>query len=280
MNNGEVRTGMTEILPSEEQMRMIQIYKAIMAQVFVRYTPKAERVKWLMPSDDVSEWTVDEQKWIKVYRRGEEVKVEVKYYALPWEDMCKDQIDFALTKVLIEASRVITLDVLFESLMEISMNIYRLMTKYAVPVIVKDMRNFMTSFIVDFDEMKMFDLSTEVIFHDSSAFTSRENLCVSTISIEETDQKKLEAGKEWRALTLVNCTGGLEPGKTDWPPEDYIILRDKYAKEEIGKDFNIEEYHAKREACEELNTKEILVANAEHSVAAHEFCMAKLRGEI
>ena len=278
-NDKEVtRTGMTEIVPSEEQQRVVQIYKAIMAQVFVRYTPKMERLKWLLPSDNVSEWIVEEKEYIRIYRRGDAVKVEVKYYALPYENMCKDQIDFALTRVLIESSKVISLDIMFETLLEISMNIFNLMTKYRVPVLVKDLRNFMTSFIVEFDDMKMIDLGSRVIFHDCALFSKREDFCVSSISIDETDPEEKAKGKVWRGLTLVNCSGGTEPGKMDWPPEDYVLLRDKYTRGEIGKDFNLEEYNARREEIElvDMRVKEILVANNGHYRGAHEYCLSQL----
>ena len=263
-----VKNGMQEVLPSEEQQRIVKIYKSVMAQVFVRYTPKEERIKWFMPCDDVSEWNVEELDHIRVYRRAESVKVEVKYYSLPWEGFCKDQVDLALTKVLVEMSKFINLDVHFDTLIEISMNIYRLVMMYKAPVLVKDMRNFMTSFIVEFDEIKLLDLSSEVIFHDSNAFE------------RETDPEKLAKGDEWKALTLVNCTGACEPGKADWPPERYIVLRDQYAKGKLGKDFRVESFNKEREENpESVSVRDLLEANGDHYNGAHDYCMAILQNE-
>ena len=271
--------GMTEVLPTEEQQRFVQIYRAIMAQVFVRYTPKAERNKWLLPSDGVSEWNLEELEFIRVYRRGDDIKVGIKYYSLPYEGFCKDQCDMALTNVLIAMSKYINLEIQFETLLDIGMNIYELTRKYSVPVIVRDMRNFMTSFVVDFDEMEMTFLPSTVIFHDSNTFESRENLCVSTISIDERDPEQLEKGNIWKSLTLVNCTGALEPGKTDWPPEKYIVLRDKYAKGELGGDYKQETYVDKVSEGSSVTVREVLKSNADHIDGAHEYCMKVLSRE-
>lgn len=264
---------MVEIEPLIEDHLRIRMWKGIIAQIFVRYTPKMERVKWLMSQDDLSGYNVEEGRYIRIYRNGTSTKVEVRYEQLP-ECSCPDELQDVLGKFLVELKPYITIDVMFQTLSQIASTICDIVRQHPTIDLWSSLENFKSILVDGFDENEMVWLPATVIFHDSDTFVNTQQYRVSS-GLTITDWWT----KEITALTMVDVRDSytLEDCKNpDYPPVKYVTLRDKYSRGEIGYTYCREEMMAAMGVGRELSARRKLELNAAHAAGAHEFCMALL----
>ena len=265
---------MVEIEPSVEDHLRIRMWKGIVAQIFVRYTPKMERVKWLMPQDDLSGYNVEEGRYIRIYRNGTSTKVEVRYEQLPHVESVA-QLSSGLAKLIVELKKHIMLDVMFDTLSSIAAIIWMIIQNHPTLELWENLDNFRSNLVIGFDENEMTWLSDTVIFHDSDIFRDTQQNRVST---------QLTVTDRWTGditvLTLVDIkdrNDTIEEAKNpDYPPVNYVSLRDKYTRGDIGITYCREELFAAMGVGRELSARRRLELNAAHAAGAHEFCMALL----
>lgn len=264
---------MMEIEPSVEDQLRIRMWKGIVAQIFVRYTPKLERPKWRMPLDDMSGYLVIEEPLLRIYRKGIDRKIEVRYEQLP-ECSCPDELQDVLGKLVVALEHYITLDVMFQTLSQIASTICDIVRQHPTIDLWSSLENFKSTLVDGFDENEMVWLPSTVIFHDSNTFIDIQQYRVSA-SLSVTDRWTGEI----TTLTMVDVKDHrtLEECKNpDYPPRGYVTLRDKYTRGEIGDMYLREEMMAAMGVGRELSARRRLELNAAHAAGAHKFCMALL----
>lgn len=262
---------MVEIEPSVEDQLRIRMWKGIVAQIFVRYTPKLERPKWRMPLDDMSGYLVIEEPLIRIYRKGVDHKIEVRYENLP-ECTCPDELENLLAKLLVAIEHYITLDVMFQTLSQISWTISQIVHQHPT-IDMWSLEKFKSILVESFDEDEMVWLPFTVIFHDSDIFVNTQQYRVSSLTITD------RWSGEITTLTMVDVKDRLtleDCKNPDYPPRGYVTLRDKYSRGEIGCTYCREEMMAAMGVGRELSARRKLELNAAHAAGAHEFCMALL----
>lgn len=264
---------MVEIEPLIEDHLRIRMWKGIIAQIFVRYTPKMERVKWRMPLEDMTGYLVIEEPWLRIYRKDGSYKIEVRYEQLP-ECSCPDELQDVLGKLIVTLEHYITLEVMFQTMAQIASTICDIVYQHPTIDLWSSLEHFKSILVDGFDENEMVWLPFTVIFHDSDIFVDTQQYRVST-SLSVTDRWT----KDVTALTMVDVKDRLtleECKNPDYPPRGYVTLRDKYARGEIGNLYNREEMMSAMGVGRELSARRRLELNAAHAAGAHEFCMALL----
>ena len=263
---------MVEIKPTIEDQLHARIWRGIVAQIFVRYTPKLERHKWRMPLDDMSGYIVIEEPWLRIYRKNGSYKIEVRYEQLP-ECSCTDELQDVLGKLLVVMEHYITLDVMFQTMAQIASTICDIVYQHPTIDLWSSLEHFKSILVDGFNENEMTWLPATVIFHDSDTFVGAQQYRVSALTV--TDRWTKEVG----VLTMVDVKDRRtleESMHPDYPPKGYVTLRDKYARGEIGVMYLREEMMSAMGVGRELSARRRLELNAAHAAGAHEFCMALL----